>query len=412
MQITRDSVMCNIMLAYSQLSLQDWLAHPNCRRYHTVSFFPSLTPTEEQLPKTAYNIFRGFRIPKTKARKGECDPLLRHVRDILCNGNEEHSEFLFNCLAQIVQTPWKRLNTAIVMQSREGAGKSILFNFMAAIIGKQCFLSESKPEALFGNFNSQLSSRVLCVAEELVWAGSKKDSSVLKDLLTSDTISINQKYCHPRVETNFINLVILTNSPWAVQAGMSARRYFVLQPSDKYTGVQNAAAKAYFDTILRVQPEAFAHWLYERDLTGFNSRQPPQTQALIQQKRQSMNAVESMVYECLQRGWILRDCAWEREINALPRSQLYTRMSQENVSLHGWPMAAQKFWHDLRQALTDKGGTSLLQDMYGGNYRKAAHQDVTMWGGYEQKDRWISLPSLQACREWWCQNMFVDTWGQ
>eukprot|EP01047_Picozoa_sp_COSAG01_P025543 COSAG01_NODE_1618_length_9716_cov_3.375689_2_plen_76_part_00 len=62
------------------------------------------------------------------------------------------------------------------MQSREGAGKSLLFSaFIGKIIGGQCFLSEAKPGALFGSFNSVLSSRVLYVCEELVWAGSKKE---------------------------------------------------------------------------------------------------------------------------------------------------------------------------------------------------------------------------------------------
>ena len=46
-QITRDSTIQNIMLGYSQLSLQDWLAHPDCRRYLNVAFPPSLSPTNE-----------------------------------------------------------------------------------------------------------------------------------------------------------------------------------------------------------------------------------------------------------------------------------------------------------------------------------------------------------------------------
>jgi hypothetical protein len=33
-QIPRDSTIQNVMLAYSKLSLQQWLAHPNCRRFH------------------------------------------------------------------------------------------------------------------------------------------------------------------------------------------------------------------------------------------------------------------------------------------------------------------------------------------------------------------------------------------
>ena len=51
--------------------------------------------------------------------------------------------------------PWKKLNTATVLISEEGAGKSIVFqHFMGKILGSQCFLSESRSEALFGNFSS------------------------------------------------------------------------------------------------------------------------------------------------------------------------------------------------------------------------------------------------------------------
>eukprot|EP01047_Picozoa_sp_COSAG01_P056402 COSAG01_NODE_6392_length_3696_cov_19.347234_3_plen_111_part_00 len=73
-----------------------------------------------------------------------------------------------NCLAQLVQTPWKRLNTATVLISEEGAGKSIVFqHFLAKILGPQCFLSESRADALFGTYNGCLSGKVCVVAENL-----------------------------------------------------------------------------------------------------------------------------------------------------------------------------------------------------------------------------------------------------
>jgi hypothetical protein len=412
-QIPRDNAMTNVMLRYSKLPLQQWLTHPECRRFFDIGFFPHVQPTPKQLPPTTYNLFRGFSIPREKALAGDVEPLLRHVRDVLCSGIESHSEYLFNCLAQMVQTPWRRLNTAIVMQSREGAGKSLLFSaFMGKIIGPQCFLSESKPSALFGSFNSVLSSRVLCVCEELVWAGSKKDSSVMKDLLTSDTLQVNAKYQQPRTEKSFLNLVILTNSEWAVQASMDARRYFVLQPSDKFTGVQTAESKAYFDKVLAVDPTAFAHWLYARDLTGFNSRQSPQTAALNAQKQQSMNAVESMLFECLQRGYILRDYGWSLlHVNALPRSSMLTRLSQEFGTVRDWPSSPQQFWYSLRDALTAKDGACLLQDLYRGCSRNPDPAHVTAVDAHPIRDRWVSLPDLQTCRDWWCSNKFKESWG-
>jgi hypothetical protein len=61
---------------------------------------------------------------------------------------------------------------------------------------------------------------------------------------------------------------------------MSARRFFVLQPSNRYTGAQTAEARAYFDRILAVDPKTFAHYLYNRDIAGFESRRVPVTEAL------------------------------------------------------------------------------------------------------------------------------------
>eukprot|EP01048_Picozoa_sp_COSAG05_P028863 COSAG05_NODE_9186_length_641_cov_1.607011_1_plen_142_part_01 len=142
---------------------------------------------------------------------------------------------------------------------------------------------------------------MIVVAEELLWAGSHKDAGILKDLLTSETLSINAKHQQPHTEENFVNMFILTNNSWAIQAGMQARRYFVLHPRDTFSGSQTAEAREYFDKLLSVDPAAFAHHLYTRDLTDFNSRQPPLTDALIEQKKQSMSPVESVVYECLQR---------------------------------------------------------------------------------------------------------------
>eukprot|EP01047_Picozoa_sp_COSAG01_P061286 COSAG01_NODE_7634_length_3119_cov_2.884768_1_plen_66_part_10 len=60
-----------------------------------------------------------------------------------------------------------------------------------------------------------------------------------------------------------------TNGAHAVPAGMSARRFFVLKPSNRYTGAQSAEARAYFERVSAVDPKAFAHYLYNRDISDF-----------------------------------------------------------------------------------------------------------------------------------------------
>eukprot|EP01047_Picozoa_sp_COSAG01_P002190 COSAG01_NODE_56_length_31088_cov_39.354771_26_plen_248_part_00 len=179
-QISGDHDISNCMARYSSLSLTDWLKHSDCERFHHLGFFPSLTPTPEQFDPRDYNLFRGFNIPPESAVKGDCAPLIDHIHEILCAGVREHSDFFLNCLAQLVQAPWQRLNTATVLISEEGAGKSIVFqHFLAKILGPQCFLSESRADALFGTYNGCLSGKICVVAEELLWAGSHRDAGIL-----------------------------------------------------------------------------------------------------------------------------------------------------------------------------------------------------------------------------------------
>eukprot|EP01047_Picozoa_sp_COSAG01_P076735 COSAG01_NODE_13578_length_1565_cov_3.347203_1_plen_346_part_00 len=256
---------------------------------------------------------------------GDVGPLLEHIHTILCNGNQDHSQYLLNCMAHMVQYPWRRLNVCICMISEEGAGKSIVWSrFMGAILGNN-YLSHGNHSAVLGQFNDCLSGKVLINCEELVWGG--HGVGILKDLLTSDSLFINRKNCQPWTERNFVNLVICTNGHHAVPASLSARRFFVLQPSNLYSGAQSTAAKAWFKKVLDVDPKAFAHFLYNRNLDGFCPRNVPVTEALTAQKHRSMDAVECVVHEWLTRGYIMDSCTpWRADAEqTLPRSAWFKR---------------------------------------------------------------------------------------
>jgi hypothetical protein len=400
-QVTSDRDIGNTMSIYSPLALSQWLQHTDCSRFHAIGFYPKLNPTPEEFPARDFNLFRGMRIPQEKATDGDCEPLLNHIHEIICCGNEEHSTFFLNCLAQMVQTPWRKLNTATVLISEEGAGKSIIFqHFMAKILGPQCFLSESRADALFGTYNGCLSGKVCVVAEELLWAGNHRDAGILKDMLTSETLSLNDKYQKRWCEQNFANVFVLTNNSWAIQASMHARRFFVLNPKDVFSGKQTVAARDYFDKLLAVDPAAFAYHLYNRDLTGFNSRQPPLTEALESQKKISMTPLETVIHECLQREYVITEYLFG---DVMPRTHVYDEIVKEfGNRIRNFPQSPQLFWSELRKCLTAKDGECLLTDAYNG---KRQQSDGI-------RDRWVQLPHLELCREWWNKNKFAEGWGQ
>ena len=104
---------------------------------------------------------------------------------------------------------------------------------------------------------------------------------------------------------------------------MHARRFFVLNPKDVFSGKQTAAARDYFDKLLAVDPAAFAHFLYTRDITGFNSRQPPLTDALDSQKMISMTPLETVFHECLQREYVLIRDNSNLFQDVMPRMHVY-----------------------------------------------------------------------------------------
>jgi hypothetical protein len=414
--ISKDHGVSNNMKRYSTLPLADWLSHPDATRYRSQGYFPSRTPTPEQLAPDVYNCFMGMGIEREDAVAGDVAPLLKHIHEILCAGNQDHSQYLLNCMAHMVQYPWRRLNVCIVMISEEGAGKSIVWShFMGGILGNN-YLSQGNHNAVLGQFNDCLSGKILINCEELVWGG--HGVGVLKDLLTSDTLFINRKNCQPWTERNFVNLVICTNGNHAVPASLSARRFFVLQPSNRYSGAQSAAARAWFDRVLQVDVKAFAHYLYNRNLDGFCPRNVPLTEALTQQKHRSMDATDCVLHEWLTRGYVMDSCTtWRLDAElTLPRSGWFKRAHSEFGHVRNFPNNPQTFWNNLKRTLTTRDGECLLRVANEGRrvVRKLQIQrpgTCEIVDGPSYNDRWYTLPSLEDARAFWVREKCAsETW--
>eukprot|EP01043_Picozoa_sp_COSAG02_P045806 COSAG02_NODE_4225_length_5612_cov_4.025213_3_plen_191_part_00 len=114
----------NIMADKSRMKIHEWLQHDMRLQYHEVDFFPSLDT--KQLPRrfvdgTDMNLFRGYAIRREKAGQGDVQPLLDHIKNIWCCGDEASYEYVLNWMAQILQTPWKRTRVVLVLISKEGS---------------------------------------------------------------------------------------------------------------------------------------------------------------------------------------------------------------------------------------------------------------------------------------------------
>lgn len=190
-------------------------------------------------------------------------------------------------------------------------------SFFARTFGRifgRHYLAVSNAKHLVGQFNAHLRDCVLLFGDEAFWAGDKAHESVLKALITEDTIMIEQKTIDVEPASNFVHLIMASNEQWVVPASYDERRFLVLDVSaahmqdTKYFGEIDADLKGGGLSHL-------LHALQTRDLSNFNVRTVPNTEALLDQKVHSMTSNEEWWFRKLSDGVLApMHTGWESPI--------------------------------------------------------------------------------------------------
>lgn len=282
-----------------------WTDHPKRRQFETLVFAPG-----QDLPE-AYNLWKGF----------SCDALpggkhlryLEHIRQNICSGVEEHFVYLVSWMARCVQEPDSPGEVAVVLRGGRGTGKSVFARVFGNLFGRH-FLPVSDPKHLVGSFNAHLRDTVLLFGDEAFYAGDKKHESVLKTLITEETLVIEGKGVDAEAAPNFTHLIMASNESWVVPAGADERRFFVMD-----VGSAQKQNQEYFRQLMIDMEsggyENLLHFLMTYDLSEFEVRKVPATQALQDQKMHSLSSEEQWWYEKLFYGRLLEDHEdWVEEV--------------------------------------------------------------------------------------------------
>jgi hypothetical protein len=279
---------------------QWWLTHPRRRQFDYLMFNPGCTN-----PNT-YNLWQGF---ACKALPGtQHEPYLRHVHDNVCDRNDEYYSYLLGWMARTVQKPNSPGETAVVLRGKSGTGKSFFAKQFGSIWGKH-FLQVSDAKHLVGSFNAHLRDCVILFGDEAFYAGDKKHESVLKTLITEERMIIEHKGVDAEVSPNFIHLILASNNEWVVPTGPTERRFFVLDVSDRHQ-----QDNPYFAAIDKAMNnggrEALLYFLMTYDLSTYNVRSVPVTNALLEQKEHSLGPMHQWWLNRLIEGTLLseQDC--------------------------------------------------------------------------------------------------------
>jgi len=112
---------------------------------------------------------------------------------------------------------------------------------------------------------------------------------------------------------NFIHLIMASNSPWVLSVGSHDRRYFVLDVKG-----DNRQDGSFFDALRQEMLsggfEALLASLLARDISQFNVRDMPKTDAHREQAEFSLTPEDEWWYEKLRDGEIVAGQGWPEYI--------------------------------------------------------------------------------------------------
>ncbi len=363
-----------------------WMRHPGRRQYESITFAPN-----REAPG-CYNLWRGFSV---RPVPGDCAKFLAHVRENICQSNDDHFRWVMGWFADIVQHPDAKCGTSLALIGEEGTGKTVIGEHVGSLLIDH-YLLVSDPRYITGRFNSHVVSCLLLHADEAVFAGDHAAASKLKDMITGNYHMVEFKGYEPLRVKNYVRLLFTGNPPWVVPVSMEGRRFAVFELSKAHR-----QDHAYFAAIAKEMDsggrEALLHYLLHYDLSGIDLRSVPKTEALLGQKLASLTPEQAWWMDVLQSGGLPSGCG---EAGATPAKFLFNHYIR-----HAQKIGAR------RRSIETIIGTRLRE--FAPGVRKVERTYTLRGGMMEESGPVYQFPPLAECRAAFAELLHQEvTWGE
>lgn len=272
--------------------IASFMVSPSTKVYNAVAFSPLPVPEGTLNYWTASPV-----IPK----KGDWGPLKSFLLWIICDGDIGLYRYLMMFLAHMLSQPHEKPGIMIVLLGGQGTGKGTFFILLRAIWSRTTLLV-SDISHVIGQFNAGIERNYVICMDEALFAGDKKATERLKSFVTEPQVTIEQKFQPRRNITSFHRFFSSSNHAHFAQVDADDRRFIFLKVSDARKG-DFAYWKQVYDAI--ADPDvisAMVHDLQTLDLSKFNVRERPKTQAHTEQKLRSLKGFDRYWFEVLGSG--------------------------------------------------------------------------------------------------------------
>ncbi len=262
--------------------------------------------------KDKFNIFRGFPL---KPVAGDVEPFLFHVREVICNNDENLTKYVLQFFAHLLQKPDEKPSWALLLKSAPGTGKGAFYAPFRKIFGEYA-LETNGEDSIVGRFNGSLANKLLVFGDEIDLRN-RKTVDRMKHLISEKSLRVECKGREITEFPNYIRFIFATNLDQVLQADTRERRYVILEPSLKY--IQDTDYfKKYFDWIEhRNGAEHLMHYLLNFDISDFDAHNAPKSNGLIDEKLANLSVVAQFFYQELSKEFPFRSLGQHATAKAL-----------------------------------------------------------------------------------------------
>ena len=211
--------------------------------------------------------------PQREIVEGDVTPFTNHMAAMIPDAGDR--DILYDFMAHIVKFPGYKIPWAPVIQSAEGAGKSVIEFVMRHAVGvPYChFPNAQQLGDSGGKFNGWMRNKVFILADEIKVDEKRQMVEVLKPLISRDLIEVQGKGQDQQMEDNPACWMFFTNYADAVPVYRNGRRYAIfysaLQSAESIrdAGMNDVYFKALFDWLRAGGASFVTYWLMQRPVS-------------------------------------------------------------------------------------------------------------------------------------------------
>ena len=222
-----------------------------------------------------------------------------------CVGDETLYNYFLQWQAWKCLHPYDKTGVCIIMTSEQGCGKGMwVHRFLGQRLFGSTYAQITNLDHITGRFNSILLGKCIINLDESTVTdrqGASEITALLKNLITEDSLVIEQKCKDQFYAPSFFDMIMTTNSTCPVRVEPGDRRFFVLHVSSQYKNNHD-----YFQTLLDIINAADTPVLYYRHLlqiadSNFNPRAMPVTTAKQEMQSKARSKVAAFLQHiCMQ----------------------------------------------------------------------------------------------------------------